>query len=72
MTGLLEKAIAELTKLPDEEQDAIAAMILAELEDENRWDDAFSASQDELSELAENVRQDIREDRVKKMGIDEL
>jgi hypothetical protein len=36
MTELLEKAIAKLKALPPNEQDAIAAMILEELEDEIR------------------------------------
>jgi hypothetical protein len=35
MTQLLQQAIAEIEKLPEDEQDAIAARLLAELEDEN-------------------------------------
>ncbi len=38
MTELLEQAIAKLKSLPTQEQDAIAAMILQELDDERRWD----------------------------------
>ncbi len=38
MTELLERAIARLKTLPASDQDAIAAMILEELEDELRWD----------------------------------
>lgn len=34
MTQLLEKVLAEVYKLPSEKQDAIAAVILEELEDE--------------------------------------
>lgn len=52
MTELLEKAIARLKTLPASEQDAIAAMILEELEDEIRWDAAFAGSQDALGLLA--------------------
>lgn len=36
MTELLEQAISRLKTLPASEQDAIAAMILEELEDETR------------------------------------
>ena len=72
MTQLLEKALTEVYKLPPEKQDVIAAVILEELEDEQRWDDAFAASQDKLSKLAEKVRADIKAGRVKKMGFDEL
>jgi hypothetical protein len=34
MTELLQQAIAEVSKLSDEQQDAIATLILEELEDE--------------------------------------
>ncbi len=72
MTQLLEKVLAELQKLPDSEQDAIAAIILDELADERRWDQAFAASQDQLQRLAEPARQDIAAGKVRDVGIDEL
>ena len=52
MTELLNKAIARVKKLPESQQNEIAAMILEELEDEARWDRAFSSSQDLLAKLA--------------------
>jgi hypothetical protein len=52
MTKLLEQAIARLKTLPANEQDAIAAMILEELEDEIRWDETFKRSKDALASLA--------------------
>ena len=72
MTQLLEKVLTEVYKLPPEKQDAIAAVILEELEDERLWDKAFAESQDKLAQLARKVRADIKADRIKKMGIDEL
>jgi hypothetical protein len=72
MTQLLEKALAEVEKLTDPDQDAIAAMILDELADERRWDQAFARSQEQLGRLADRVRQDIRAGRVRNAGIDEL
>ncbi len=65
MTQLLEKAVAEIEKLSATEQDAIAAVILDEITDERRWDEAFGQSQDQLSSLAEKARSDIRAGRVK-------
>ena len=44
MTQLLEKVLTKVYKLPPEQQDAIAAIILEEFEDENRWDKAFDES----------------------------
>ncbi len=52
MTELLEQAISRLKTLSASEQDAIAAMILEELEDEARWDATFAKSQDALAKLA--------------------
>lgn len=72
MTQLLQQAIGEIQKLPDADQDAIAALILAELEDERRWDEQFARSQPQLANLAEKVREDIRAGRVQEKGIDDL
>ena len=72
MTHLMEKALAEIKKLPEADQDAIAAIILEEISDELRWDEAFARSQDELATLADRVREDIQAGRVRNAGIDEL
>ena len=60
MTQLLEKVLTEVYKLPPEKQDAIAAVILEELEDERLWDKAFAESQDQLAQLASKIRADIK------------
>ena len=72
MTPLLKKVLDEVYKLRPEEQDAIAAVILEELEDEQQWQEAFAESQDKLAQLARKVRADIKAGRIKNMGIDEL
>lgn len=59
MGKVLDHALAELTKLPEAEQEAAGAWILAELEGERCWDDLFARSADLLAELAaEAVRED--------------
>ena len=55
MTELLKKAFEAVSKLPPETQDAIAARMLMELEDESRWDEAFAGSQDKLAEMADEA-----------------
>jgi hypothetical protein len=72
MSQLLDKALSEVHKLPESDQDAIAAIILEELADERKWDEAFARSQDQLGRLADQVRQDIAAGRVQDKGIDEL
>jgi len=56
---LLEKAFDEAAKLSEEEQRELAKWILAELDAEDRWGRAFSASQGELAEMADEA---LRED----------
>ncbi len=72
MTRLLQEAFAQMEKLPETEQDAIASLVLEELADEARWQEAFARSQDQLAALATKVRDDIREGRVRNAGFDEL
>jgi aspartate/glutamate racemase len=52
MTELLERAIARLQTLSESEQNAIASIILEEIEDERLWDESFSRSPNVLAELA--------------------
>jgi hypothetical protein len=60
MTKLLERAVAEAARLPDEAQDALAARILAEIADEREWDRAFMATTDEQwDRLAGLARREI-------------
>ncbi len=59
MTKLLEKAFNQASKLSDSSQDAIAAIILEELEDEKKWETSFANSQESLSTLATKVRNEI-------------
>lgn len=52
MTELLEKLLAEVSRLPADEQDRIARLLLLELEDEAGWERSIASSQDILSEMA--------------------
>jgi hypothetical protein len=55
MTELLARAFAKASELPDDEQDVIAALILKEIESDERWETLFSESQDELAKFAEEA-----------------
>ncbi|SPJ14171.1 conserved hypothetical protein [Syntrophobacter sp. SbD2] len=52
MTTLLKKAFDAASILPPERQDALAKLVLAEIEDEKRWDEAWAKSQDKLADMA--------------------
>ncbi len=60
MTRRLEEAYARTAQLPAEEQDHIAALILDDLEDEARWDQAFASSASALSKLARKALEEHR------------
>lgn len=55
MTKLFEKAVKEVSRLSENEQDELAQLILDELEDEKKWDSKFADSQNELSKLADEA-----------------
>jgi hypothetical protein len=55
MTKLLERAIEQVSKLPADEQDAVATIVLEELASEKRWSESFAKSQDALAKMAEQA-----------------
>ncbi|MCI0361243.1 MAG: hypothetical protein L0211_22405 [Planctomycetaceae bacterium] len=72
MTQLLEQALEAVQQLPPAEQDSIASLILQELADEKRWDEAFARTQVQLDRLADKVEADVAAGRVRDLGMDEL
>jgi hypothetical protein len=53
MTELLRKAFEKASKLPPREQDALASVLLNEIEGEQKWDATLAETQDELAGLAD-------------------
>ena len=65
MTALLEKAINRINALPPEEQDAVASLILEEIESEKRWDELFGGSQGQLAQLAGQAIEEYKSGKTK-------
>ena len=63
MTKLLETAFNKAKALSDNEQDAIATIILEEINDEIKWDKTFAKSQKILELMASEA---MAEDYAKK------
>lgn len=60
MTKLLEQAIQEIEKLPEDAQNAIAARLLADLADEQSWAAQFAATSNaQWDNMAAMVRKEI-------------
>lgn len=55
MTKLLKKAIDSVRDLSPTEQDAIAQIMLDEIESERLWDQRFSQGHDGLNQLADKA-----------------
>ncbi len=72
MNRLLEQAIAEVSKLPQDDQEAIAALIMEELASEERWEKLFAESQDVLASLADQALAEHGEGRTKELDPDAL
>ena len=52
MNKSLQRAFDAAAQLPPDEQDAIGAWLLAELQSEQKWTDSFARSQETLASLA--------------------
>jgi hypothetical protein len=59
MNALLEKALAEAACLPEEEQEAIATLILDEIAAERGWAERFAKTQDQLGALVRSARAEV-------------
>jgi hypothetical protein len=55
MTSVLDAALAEVAKLPLDEQDALATLILDEIKSEQRWNVSLAKSQHALKALADEA-----------------
>ena len=58
VSKLLEKAVEEAFKLPEADQEAVGAWLLAELESERRWDNLFAGSGYVLEQMAAEAIQE--------------
>ena len=72
MTDLLEQAFSQASKLPPQEQDAIADWLLKELESENQWDGSLAESQDALSKLGSEALAEHRQGHTQELDPDKL
>ena len=74
MTKLLEDAVSKARVLSEDEQDAIGAIVLQEIESESRWNELFShpKSADLLSKLADQALAQARAGHVQKLDLNDL
>jgi hypothetical protein len=69
MTELLERTITKLKTLSVEQQDAIATIILEELEDEIQWNNSFASSQEVLAKLAKEAMSEYHAGKTQELDL---
>lgn len=72
MTDLLKKAFDAASQLPDEEQDAVAEWLLAELASEESWEERFAETQNALSVLAREALEEHQRGETEDLDPDSL
>lgn len=72
MTQLLEKVFAQVEKLPEVEQNALAKWLLNELSSEKSWDKAFAESENALEKLADEAVRDHKKKKTRPLDPDNL
>lgn len=75
VTPAVNTIIKMIEQLPESEQNRLADHLreyLAELEDEQKWDESFAKSKDNLSYAAREARKQIAEGKSEPMDFDKL
>jgi len=72
MTNLLDEAYAAAKELPEEEQEAIGAVLLAEIDADRRWDELFAKPSDVIERMADKALEDYRLGRTLPLDPDTL
>ncbi len=70
MTKLLQKAFERLAKLPEDEQDAYAAILLEEIDSDDRWLKTLGQSQDVLESLADEALKELKDGKTTPLDFD--
>ncbi len=68
----LQKAFAEASKLPKEEQEIFANWILEEIASERQWSEHFRSSRDRLAALAAEALREFNEGRSDELDPEKL
>ena len=72
MTKALKKAFDVASRLPEQEQDALAAAILEEVAADERWETAVASAPGALERLAEEALGEYRAGRTKPLDPEAL
>jgi len=71
MTKLLKEVFERASRLPEADQDALGAILLEEMQDEERWQEAFRRDEAKPEQLAEEALEEMRAGRATPMDFDD-
>ena len=72
MSKLLDEAYAAAKELPEQEQEAIGAWLLAEIDADRRWDELLAQPSDVIERMADQALEDHRLGRTLPLDPDTL
>jgi len=72
MTKALEKVLERLQQMPEDRQDALAAMLLHEIDEDERWMRSTASNEDKLRSLLNNVLEADRRGECEPLDPDQM
>ena len=72
MSNLLDEAYAAAKELPEQEQEAIGAWLLAEIDADRKWDELFSQPSEVIERMADKALEDHRRGRTRPLDPETL
>lgn len=74
MSQLMEQAIQKARRLPEADQEALASIMLQEIDSEQRWDELFARpeSAELLSRMADQALAEAKAGRARPLELDDL
>jgi hypothetical protein len=72
MTESLQHAFQLASALPEDCQEMLAAILLEEMESDQKWDRLFAESQDALEKMSEKAMEEHRLGKTRKLDLDAL
>ena len=72
MTTALEKVIERLQQMPEDRQDALAALLLHEIDEDERWMQSTASNQEKLRGLVNDVLNADRRGECEPLDPDQL
>ena len=70
MTGSLQNAFSQASRLPEQEQELLASRLLAELSADTEFDRAIAATPEKLARLAREALDELRQGRTAELNLE--